>query len=121
MSLGSRLQTLEELELQPIPKASLHNIPITADSNILGRDVVPTRSPGMFRIYACFDTAGALKIRRTKDGITHSENLNGGSTLSAQASYLFDILVEHNEEINLWYSVAATAKIILMVEIGGIA
>ncbi len=56
-------------------------------------------------------------MRRTKAGTTVSEELNAGSALTADAAYLFDVIVDEGETINLQYSVAATVLKLSVVEV----
>lgn len=117
--LDDCIETLDKLI--PIAKGSVFNTAVVASTDIFGADLAPTNTPCTFRIYACLDTAGVLTVRRTSGGTTISEQLNSGANLVANASYIFDILVDANETINLWYGVGATALKISVVEIGGAA
>jgi hypothetical protein len=105
---------------QPILKGSIFNTAISANTNIFSSDLSPTNSPTTFRIYACFNASGVLTVKRTKASTTVSEQLNGGTALNANASYIFDIIVETGETINLQYSVAATAVVLKVVEVPGV-
>jgi len=107
-------------KITPVSKASIFNQSVTAGANILSSGLSPSNSPTVFRIYACFDTSGVLSVVRTKDTTTVTEQLNGGSSLSANSSYIFDIIVESDETINLRYSVNATCLILKVVEISGV-
>jgi hypothetical protein len=106
--------------LAPILKGSLFNAAVSAGANIFGSDLTPTYSPATFRIYACFDAAGVLSVARMKGGTTVVEQLNAGSALNANAAYMFDVLVEAGESVNLRYSVAATALCLKVVEVAGV-
>jgi hypothetical protein len=112
-------KTLAE-KLYPILKGSIFNTSVIANTNIFTSGFSPTNSPTIFRIYACFDVSGVLIVRRTKDGITVSEQLNSGTSLSANASYMFDILLEAGETINFQYSVNATAIKLIVCEVVGV-
>jgi len=103
----------------PILKGSVLNTAILADTDIFDDDLTPTGSPTAFRIYAAFDTAGVLTVMRTSDGTTVSEQLNAGGALSANAAYIFDIIVEYGESINIRYSVGATCIALKVVEVPG--
>jgi len=100
-----------------ITKASVFNTAVTANTDILPSDLSPTRNPATFRIYACFSVAGVLTVRRTSGGVTVSEQLNAGAALAANAAYMFDIIVERGETINLQYSVNATCICLKVIEI----
>jgi len=100
-----------------ILKGSIFNTTVNADADIFSSNLKPTYTPCIFRIYACFDASGVLTVRRTKAGATVSESLNGGAALTANAAYIFDILVEEGETLNLRYSVDATIHSLKVVEV----
>jgi hypothetical protein len=102
---------------KPIVKASIFNTAVTANTNIFPSDLTPTNAPTTFRIYACLSASGVLTVRRTKAGTTVSEQLNSGTALTANAAYIFDILVESGETVNLQYSVNATALSLKVLEV----
>jgi hypothetical protein len=101
----------------PILKGSVFNASVSANTNIFASDLSPANSPTVFRIYATFDASGVLSVVRTKGSVTVTEQLNSGNALNANAAYIFDIIVESGETINLQYSVAATALVLKVVEI----
>lgn len=78
----------------------------------------PLNGPCIMRIYAAFDTAGVLSVSRSNyqdhfnsappGGNTVTEQLNDGTSLTANAAYIFDIEVDAGEYFALTYSVAAT-------------
>jgi hypothetical protein len=111
--------TADKLEAKatPVLKGSVFNTPVSANTNIFASDLTPTNSPTAFRIYACFSAAGVLSVVRTKAGTTVREQMNAGNALNANAAYVFDIVVESGESINLQYSVAATALVLKVVEV----
>jgi hypothetical protein len=104
--------------LKPASKGSVFNTSITADTDIFSSDLSPTNTPCVFRIYACFSASGVLTVRRTRGAATVSEQLNGGSSLNANAAYMFDILVDGGETINLRYSADATCLKLSVAEVG---
>jgi len=108
----------EELRRAAELKASLYNVSVSANANAFPEDLVPTHAPCIFRIYACFDASGVLSVARTRGGTTTTEALNGGDPLVAGAAYVFDVVVEEGESINLRYSADATALKLSVVEIG---
>ena len=59
-----------------------------------------------------------MSVARTKEGVTVLEVLNGGDPLVAGAAYMFDVVVDEGESINLRYSVDATALKLSVVEVG---
>jgi len=119
-SIGTEsIEAVKDL-LIPLSKAAIFNTAITANTNIFDSDLTPTNSPTAFRIYACFDVAGILTVRRTKDAVTVSEQLNGGTVLAANAAYIFDVIVESGETINIQYSVDATCLALKVLEVLGV-
>jgi len=102
---------------EAISKGAIFNTAITANTDIFASDLSPTYSPTAFRIYACFNASGVLTVRRTRGGVTVSEQLNSGDLLNADASYAFDIVVESGETINVQYSVNATALVLKVLEV----
>ncbi|MCI4411765.1 MAG: hypothetical protein JHC38_08865 [Thiotrichales bacterium] len=115
-NLDTALSTFKNL-LSPLLKASVFNTSVTANTNILSSSLSPTYSPTTFRIYATFNTAGTLNVVRTKGSTSVTEQLNNGISLNANAVYIFDILVESGETINLQYSANATALVLKIIEI----
>jgi len=107
-------------EYKFILKNSLFNTPITGNKDIFTVGLSPTNTPTTFRLYVCFDTSGVLTVRRTREAVTVSEQLNAGAALTANSAYMFDILVESEETINLQYSVDATAICIKICEVPGV-
>lgn len=108
----------EDLSLErPVLKDSKFNESVTAATDIFDDALSPLATPTYFRIYATFDTAGVLTVRRTKEGATISEELNSGANLNANAAYVFDIIVDESETIQLRYSVNATALKLIVEEI----
>jgi len=103
-----------------ISKGSVFDEPITADTDIFDPGPEPTNSPTTFRIYACFDAGGVLSVTRTANGGTVTEQLNGGAKLNADAAYIFDIIVESGESVNLQYSVSTTALTLKVLEVPGV-
>ncbi|MCW3989134.1 MAG: hypothetical protein NWE88_03560 [Candidatus Bathyarchaeota archaeon] len=95
------------------------NTAITANTDIFSADLEPSSSATTFRIYACMNTAGVLTVRRTRGGTTVSEDLNAGANLVANSAYMFEILVEELETINLQYDVNATVISLKVFELTG--
>jgi hypothetical protein len=114
--LGVIEQKIPSIDVEQKLLASIFNTSVTANTNILSQSIAPTRSPVLFRIYASFDTAGILSVVRTKGTVTVVEQLNSGNNLNANCAYIFDIVVESGETINLRYSVNATCLVLKVVE-----
>lgn len=113
------LTTLFAGGVAPLFKGRVFNTAVAANTNIFATALSPTNTPTFFRIYACFNTAGILIVRRTRAAVTVSEQLNSGANLVANGAYMFDIVVESGETINLHYSVGATIISLKVVEVSG--
>ena len=102
-------------------REEIFNTAILANTDILAAAITVTNpsTPAVFRIHACFDTGGILTVRRTSGGVTIDERLNAGVGLTADALYIFDIIITSNDTINLWYGNAATISSLKIVEIRG--
>lgn len=109
-----------EVIFKGIFKGSVFNESVVANTNIFDSDLEPTGSYSTFRIYAAFNAAGILIVRRTRAGVTVSEELNSGAALVADAAYMFDILVETGDSINIRYGAAATCLSLKILEILGV-
>ncbi|MBN1370176.1 MAG: hypothetical protein JW954_08085 [Dehalococcoidaceae bacterium] len=106
--------------LFPIAKASIFNTAIVAaEADWLAAPITPTSSPSYLRIYVCTDTDGLMRVARTVGGVTVTENLNAGSDLNGNASYMFTVPWRTGDEINLRYSVPVTVLRCTIDEIGG--
>lgn len=94
--------------LTPTSKGSIFNTAIGANTNFFAVNLAPTGTPTLFRIYVCLSVAGVFNVQRRNGGVTQTENLNAGNALVANAAYIFDILVDAGDTINLQTTVAAT-------------
>jgi hypothetical protein len=118
-SEGKVINPATKEQLKGILKASVFNAAVSANADIFATNIAPTYDLSLFRIYCAFNAAGVLSVVRTRGGTSVVENLNAGASLSANAAYMFDVLVEGNESINLRYSVAATCLVLKVVEVYG--
>jgi hypothetical protein len=118
--LSTRATETTLAKIVPIAKAALFNTALpTAESNWLASDITPTNSPSYLRIYVCVSVAGVLRVARTVGATTITENLNSGSSLAADAAYMFDVAWRSDDSINIRYSVTTgTIKILRIEEIG---
>jgi hypothetical protein len=98
-------------------KDNKFNEAVVAATDIFSAALSPTYPSTVFRIYACFDAAGVLSVRRTYGGTTVTEKLNAGADLSADCAYSFDVSVLEDQTINLRYSVLATASTLIVCEV----
>lgn len=102
-----------------IPKGSVFNTAVSANTNIFASSLEPTEPATTFRIYAVFGAVGLLTVRRTSGGVTVSEELNGGTNLAANAAYMFDVLVGEGDSINIWFGAPTTCIGLKVVEVPG--
>jgi hypothetical protein len=105
--------------LTAIKKASIFNTAVNLNTNFFAADIVPVNMPAVFRISVCMSVAGTFILRRKVGATTVSENLNLGTALVANAAYLFDVLVEQGESINLQHSATGTILSCKVAEIIG--
>ena len=110
---------LRRSELTPLEKANEHNATITADNDILARDITPSNPPCLFRVMVCLNTAGVFSAMITKAGSEQQFKFNSASNLTADAGYMFDLLVHSGDSINFQHSAAATLKTLRVQEIIG--
>jgi len=105
--------------LVPIERVVKHNISVTANTNILDDDLKPINPPCLLRIMVAFSTAGVFKAIITRDTTVVTVEFNAGSSLTADALYIFDMLVHYDDKVNFQYSVNATMRTMKVQEIGG--
>jgi hypothetical protein len=106
--------------LTGIEKADLFNVSVSANTDILSSPIKASNPPSIFRIYAVFDTAGVLFVKRIRGSTSVLEALNNGASLNANASYIFDIIVSSLDSINFQYSVDATLLTLIVVEVSAL-
>ena len=116
---GDRWALRQGLKTQftPIEKANQHNVSVTADINILSSDLTPANTPCLFRIMVCLDTAGVFSAKITKSDDSQTVKLNSASNLTADALYIFDLLVHSGDSVNFQHSANATLKVFRVQEI----
>lgn len=84
----------------PLEKAHVHYEDITANDDILASDIEASDPPCLFRIMVQLDTAAVFSAMVDDGADEVTLQLNGGSQLSAGATYMFDILVHSGDSIN---------------------
>ena len=98
-------------------KGRIFNTAIGAAANFFTPALAPTSSPCTFRIYMAFDTAGIISIQRTSGGVTVAERLNQATALTVNSAYIFDIMVQEDDTINIQHAAGAQILYCLVVEI----
>lgn len=78
---------------------SLLNASVNANTDLLS-DVSISVS-GVLRVVIVEDTGVTAKYKLTRGGTTITPLLNGGSSLNANASYVFDIPVKSGDTVNI--------------------
>lgn len=99
--------------------ADARNVAVTADTNIFTQNIAPGYTPlTFFMIYACFEAAGQLKVRRTFTDLsmTKTEILNEANNLVPDGAYIFAIPVSDDETINIWFSANTIATKVTVIE-----
>jgi len=89
---------------------SVFNTSVTADTDIFTD--ITIAYDGVVRVVCAFDTAGVLRAKITRAGVTKVLDYKEGGTLTANSLYAFDLPVKSGDLFNLRYSVAAIAHII---------
>ena len=101
-----------------ISKGRIFNTVVVANTDFFAADLTPSITPNTtFRIYIVLDAVEVLSVQRTSGGVTVAEELNGGNNLTADAAYMFDILVDALDGINLQVDQNATILYCLVVEV----
>lgn len=107
------------LKFPPISKVDIFNVALPAAEKDWFGVIEPTNSPSYLRIYVCVSASGILRVSRKVANTTVTENLNGGTALTADAAYIFTIEWRKGDEVKLRYSVTSgTIKVLRMDEIG---
>jgi hypothetical protein len=105
----------------PIPKISIVSGNATANTNIISNGTTafplsPNNAPCIFRIYVCLATSGVFSVQRYMSAGAVTENLNQGNPLTANAGYMFDILVDQGEKIDFQTTVTSVITKLSVVE-----
>lgn len=107
---------------KPIPKVSIYNTPVGANTNFIAppqaqiTPLIATNAPCIFRIYVALSVSGVFSVIRQSSSASTTENMNQGVALTANAGYMFDILVDQSERIDFQTTVAATILKFSVVE-----
>jgi len=112
--------TTEQLlyRLIPIEQASEHNLAAVANVDILSAILTPSYPPCLFRIQICADTAAKFSARVTKAANTQPVIFNSDVNLTANAEYMFDLLVHDGDTVNFRFDGDVTIRVLRIQEIG---
>ena len=119
MPVGSVAGTISAVISQaaPIFKGLIFNTAIAPNTDFFpAPGITPTNTPTLYKIYVCLSAAGIFRVRRTRGINTVNENLNSGKTLTANAGYGFEILVNAGDTINFQTDVACNIVGCIVVE-----
>lgn len=116
-----KLLDIENSSFLPKPIVSLFGINITANVNIVSAAnpsalLIPKNTPCLFRIYVVLGTSGIFSVQRLTSGSQVTENMNQGNALTANAAYMFDILVDQGEKIDFQSTSTGTLIKLCVVE-----
>lgn len=100
----------------PLLLGQKFNTAVTANTAIFSSALDTFLEPATVSIYACFSAAVVLTLERTFSAVTVAEKLNSGNALVAGSAYIFDIIVDVGETINLKVDVNTTALKLSVVE-----
>ncbi len=104
----------------PIQKGRIFNTAVAITTDFFAADLEPTNSPTTFRIYVALDSGGVVSVQRTSGGVTVAELLNSGTALTANSAYMFDVLVNEDDTINLQDSVGGQILYCMVLEVPGV-
>lgn len=92
-------------QLIPLSKAYVFNTALpTAEHALLPTSITPTNTPSYIRIYVCISVEGLLRVARTRNNTTVTENLNSGVALVPGAACSFSVPWATGDSINFRYS-----------------
>ena len=92
----------------PINKALVFNTAESANTNILAAAISPTNAPSTLRVQVALSVAAVVNVMLTRGTTTVTLSLNGGSTLAANAVYVFDVIWHSGDSVNFQVSAAVT-------------
>jgi hypothetical protein len=97
----------------PLQKAHVHDTAATADTDILAADITPSTFidsggntiaiPVLFRIMVQTDTAAKFSALVDDDSSEVQLFFNGNSDLTEGALYMFDMLVDEDDNVNFQF------------------
>ena len=113
--MATRSITLEQL-LKPYEQANEQAPAVAANTNILAADLTPVKPACLFRIQVCSDTAAVFNAIIVSGGNTQTVSFNDATDLTADALYIFDLLVHAGDAINFQFDGAVNMLRILRVQ-----
>ena len=91
----------------------------TVDLFGLGGSLTPRLTPSIFRWYINVNEANTVWMTRLPGGVAplNKEWLNSGEALAANAGYIFDMVINTNDKVNLRMSNAGTPIYVSVAEV----
>ena len=102
--------------LKPYEQANEQASAEDADEDILDAVLTPIKTPCLFRIMVCTDTAAVFSARITKGANTQTVDFNDSTNLTADALYIFDLLVHSGDTINFRFDADVNMMKVLRVQ-----
>jgi len=103
----------------PIAKTDVESVSPGASTDILASDIEPSYPPSLFRIMVSVDAAClfSAEIYVAASETTYTVYFNSKSDLTADALYMFDMLVHSGDTVNFQIDSAETVHLLRVQEI----
>jgi len=107
----------QDPNLIPIAIADVEGVSPGATTDILSSDLTPRRPPSLFRIMISVDAACKFSAMVEVDETTYTVYFNTDTDLTANALYIFDMLVHSGDSVNFQLDSAETIHLLRVQEI----
>lgn len=94
----------------PIGMGAVFSKAVVAATNIFTTDLTVPKD-GIVRMTVSLSVDGTLKAKVSRGGTAVLLSYNGGSDLTANSVYIFDLMVKKGDRLNFQISVAATVNL----------
>ncbi len=115
MVQNSRQET--DIRWATVAKNRKFNASASANTDVFSTDVTPTESPSALRVTVSEDTGVTFKTAITLSGTTVTVEFNEGSTLTADALYVFDLPVRSDATYNFQFGGNTTINVLQVDEV----
>lgn len=88
-----------------------------ANVDFFASDISPTNKPTTFVLQASMTSAGNLYARITNGGVTVAMDFNKGVALTANALYVFKLLVHTGDSVNFRYTATGDIRFFRIQEV----
>ena len=106
----------DESESFPIEKATVRQTQIAAATHFLTANIEPTNAPTYLKTAVALSQSGVLSAIYNYNGGSATVLLNGGSALTPNVLYQFDIPANVGDKLNYQTSVAGTIQVLRVHE-----